>query len=99
MTYSAEGLNGMSHNMHHFVKENIVRGQWKYKERPVLVNNWEATYFFFNEKKIVSIAKAGKEIGAELFVLDDGWFGKRNSDKCSLGDWYVNKKKLPSCIE
>lgn len=99
MTYSAEGLNGMSHNMHHFVKENIVRGQWKYKERPVLVNNWEATYFFFNEKKIVSIAKAGKEIGAELFVLDDGWFGKRNSDKCSLGDWYVNKKKLPSGIE
>lgn len=98
MTFSDRGLNGMSRNMHHFVKEHIVRGEWKYKERPVLVNNWEATFFNFTEKKILNIAKAGKAVGAEMFVLDDGWFGKRNNDHCSLGDWYVNKKKLPSGI-
>lgn len=99
LTFSHEGLNGMSKNMHRFVKEHIVRGYWKDRERPILVNNWEATYFNFNEKKILDIAKATKEIGGEMFVLDDGWFGKRNNDKSSLGDWYVNKKKLPSGIE
>ncbi|MGN1419011.1 MAG: alpha-galactosidase, partial [Acutalibacteraceae bacterium] len=99
MTFSDEGLNGMSLNMHHFVKEHIVRGYWKNRERPILVNNWEATYFNFNEKKILEIAKAGADLGAEMFVLDDGWFGKRNNDKCSLGDWYINKKKLPSGID
>ena len=99
MTFSAEGLNGMSQNMHRFVKDHIVRGYWQYRERPILVNNWEATTFNFNEKKILDIAKAGKDLGAEMFVLDDGWFGKRNNDKCSLGDWYINKKKLPSGID
>ncbi len=99
LTFSADGLNGMSQNMHKFVKEHIVRGYWKDRERPILVNNWEATYFFFNEKKILGIAQAAKDIGAEMFVLDDGWFGKRNNDKCSLGDWTVNSKKLPSGIE
>ncbi len=98
MTFSHEGLNGMSHNMHDFVNEHIVRGYWKNKERPILVNNWEATTFNFNEKKILDIAKATKNIGAEMFVLDDGWFGKRNNDKAGLGDWYVNMKKLPSGI-
>ena len=99
LTFSAAGLNGMSQNMHKFVKEHIVRGYWKDRERPILVNNWEATYFFFNEKKILDIAQAAKDLGAEMFVLDDGWFGKRNNDKCSLGDWTVNSKKLPSGIE
>lgn len=99
MTFSAEGLNGMSRNMHRFVKEHIVRGYWKDRERPILVNNWEGTYFNFNEKKILDIAKAGADLGAEMFVLDDGWFGKRNNDKTSLGDWYINKKKLPSGID
>lgn len=99
MTFSAEGLNGMSQNMHSFVKENIVRGYWKDKDRPVLVNNWEATTFNFDEKKILEIAKATKELGGEMFVLDDGWFGKRNNDKAGLGDWYVNTKKLPSGIK
>ena len=98
MTFSNEGLNGMSRNMHAFVKEHIVRGVWKDKERPILVNNWEATFFNFNEKKILEIAKATKDLGAEMFVLDDGWFGKRNSDKAGLGDWTVNIKKLPSGI-
>ena len=99
MTFSDEGLNGMSQNMHAFVKENIVRGYWKDKDRPILVNNWEATTFSFTEKKILEIAKATKELGAEMFVLDDGWFGKRNNDKAGLGDWYVNMKKLPSGIK
>lgn len=99
LTFSHEGLNGMSHNMHAFVKEHIVRGYWKNRPRPILVNNWEATTFSFNEKKILEIAAATKEIGAEMFVLDDGWFGKRNNDKAGLGDWYVNKKKLPSGID
>ena len=98
MTFSNEGLNGMSQNMHTFVKEHIVRGVWKYKERPILVNNWEATFFNFNEKKILEIAKAPKDLGADMFVLDDGWFGKRNNDKAGLGDWNVNIKKLPSGI-
>ncbi len=99
MTFSHEGLNGMSQNMHLFVKEHIVRGYWKNRERPVLVNNWEATTFSFTEKKILDIAAATKELGGEMFVLDDGWFGKRNNDKAGLGDWYVNKKKLPSGID
>ena len=83
----------MSLRMHAFVSEHIVRGKWKKKERPVLVNNWEGTYFDFNEEKLLAIATAAKEIGAELFVLDDGWFGKRDSDTCSLGDWYDNEEK------
>ena len=83
----------MSLRMHAFVSEHIVRGKWKKKERPVLVNNWEGTYFDFNEEKLLAIAAAAKEIGAELFVLDDGWFGKRDSDNCSLGDWYDNAEK------
>lgn len=99
LTFSHEGMNGMSRHMHKFVKDHIVRGEWQYKERPILVNNWEATFFYFDEKKVLSIAKAAKDLGAEMFVLDDGWFGKRNSDNCSLGDWYVNTKKLPGGIK
>lgn len=99
MTFSKNGLNGMSQSMHKFVSDNIVRGVWQYKERPVLVNNWEATYFSFNEKKILGLVDDAKALGAEMFVLDDGWFGKRNNDKSSLGDWYLNKKKLPHGID
>ena len=79
--------------MHAFVSEHIVRGRWKKRERPVLFNNWEGTYFDFDEQKILAIAAAAKEAGAELFVLDDGWFGKRDSDTCSLGDWQDNAAK------
>ncbi len=99
LTFSGNGYRKMSINMHKFVREHIVRGEWKKKERPVLLNSWEASYFWFNEKKLLQLAKAGSEVGIELFVLDDGWFGERNDDKCSLGDWEVNKKKLPSGIE
>lgn len=99
MTYSHEGYNGMSQHMHQFVNEHIVRGYWKKKERPVLLNSWEASYFDINERKLLSLAKAGKEAGIELFVMDDGWFGKRNDDSSSLGDWYVNTDKLPNGVK
>lgn len=95
LTYADNGYEGISAHMHAFVSEHIVRGTWKKKQRPVLLNSWEATYFDVQEKKVLKLAKAAKEVGIELFVLDDGWFGKRDNDACSLGDWYDNKKKLP----
>lgn len=95
MTYSKDGFNGMSKSMHRFVREHIVRGEWKHKNRPILLNSWEAAYFDINESKLVKLAKAGAELGMELFVMDDGWFGERNDDSSSLGDWDVNTKKLP----
>ena len=99
MTYSACGYNGMSKNMHHFVREHIVRGEWKHKTRPVLLNSWEAAYFDINEHKLTKLAKAGKEVGIELFVMDDGWFGERDNDSTSLGDWDVNPRKLPGGLK
>ena len=99
MTYSDAGYNGMSQNMHQFVKKHILRGYWADKERPVLLNSWEAAYFNISESKLLKMAKAGKEAGIELFVMDDGWFGERNDDTSSLGDWYPNKKKLPSGVK
>lgn len=99
MAYSHEGYNGMSQCMHQFVREHIVRGTWKKKNRPILLNSWEAAYFDINERKLLSLAKAGKEVGIELFVMDDGWFGERNDDTRSLGDWDVNRKKLPGGMD
>lgn len=93
-TYSQFGTNGASNNLHAFVNNHIIRGAWKFRERPVLCNNWEATYFNISEGRILELAKAAKDLGVELFVLDDGWFGQRNDDTTSLGDWYVNTKKL-----
>ncbi len=95
MSFSDKGFNGFSKNMHDFVNNHVVRGEWKGKERPVLVNNWEATFFEFNARKLMRIARKAKKIGAELFVMDDGWFGARNSDTAGLGDYNVNRKKLP----
>lgn len=96
LTFTNKGLNQLSHNMHNFVNKHIIKPNWQNKKRPILINNWEATYFNFNEKKLVEMAKMASSLGIELFVLDDGWFGKRNDDKSSLGDWYVNTDKLPS---
>ena len=98
MAYSKDGFNGMSQCMHRFVREHIVRGKWKNRIRPVLLNSWEAAYFDINERKLLNLAKAGKEAGIELFVMDDGWFGQRDNDKSSLGDWQANKKKLPGGV-
>lgn len=99
MTYSPDALNGASQNFHHFINNHIIRGPWKFRERPVLINNWEATYFKFTEDKLINLAKESASLGIELFVLDDGWFGLRNDDTTSLGDWTVNPKKLPSGLE
>lgn len=96
MVYSDEGLNGMSQTLHDLYRNQLIRDPWKTDERPILINNWEATYFDFNEEKLVNIAESAKELGIELFVLDDGWFGKRNDDTSSLGDWFENEEKLPN---
>ncbi len=88
----------MQKNMHDFVNNHIVPNNFKEKPRPILINSWEATYFNFNESKLLKLAKEAKELGIELFVLDDGWFGQRNDDTSSLGDWHVNTKKLPNSI-
>ncbi len=95
-----DGFAAMSRSLHCFVREHIVRGVWKKRERPILVNSWESLYFKFNHRELVKLAKQGKELGAELFVLDDGWFGKRDSDTCSLGDWtIIHEKKLPQGLK
>ena len=99
MTYSCEGFTAMSKNMHRFVREHIVRGVWKDKLRPVLLNSWEAAYFDINERKLLNLAKAGKEAGIELFVVDDGWFEGRSDDTQSLGDWTEDTKKLPGGLK
>jgi len=96
MTYTPNGLSQMSHQFHSMINKHIIKEQWQNTERPILFNNWEATYFQFNEKKLVNLAKAAKNLGIELFVLDDGWFGKRDDDRSSLGDFFEHRKKLPN---
>lgn len=99
MVYSSLGLNYMSQTFHKLFRSRLVRGVWRDKQRPVLVNNWETTGMNFTQDKIISMAKQAKNLGAELFVLDDGWFGGRDNDKRGLGDWYVTDfKKLPDGI-
>lgn len=92
---SSEGLGGLSRTYHRLYRTRLCRGEFRDRKRPILINNWEATYFNFNADKIKEIAKAGKDLGLELFVLDDGWFGKRDSDDSSLGDWVEDRRKLP----
>ena len=98
MVYSDQGLNKMSQVYHRLYRKRLMRGAWRDQARPILLNNWEATYFDFNEEKILNIARKAKEAGIELFVLDDGWFGARNDDYKGLGDWYANLEKLPEGI-
>ncbi len=99
MTYSTDGFAGQSVNMHRFVRAHIVRSEWSHTPRPVLLNSWEACYFDISERKLCALAKAGRELGMELFVVDDGWFGERNDDTSSLGDWEPNPKKLPGGLK
>ena len=99
MVYSSQGLGAMSRTYHKLYRTRLVRGKYRDEVRPILANNWEATYFDFNEEKILALAKEAASLGIELLVLDDGWFGKRNDDRSSLGDWFVNKEKLPAGIE
>ncbi|WP_449354250.1 alpha-galactosidase [Virgibacillus natechei] len=98
MVYSDKGLNEMSQTYHHLYQSRLARGKWRDRVRPILINNWEGTYFDFDEEKILNMAKQSKELGIELFVLDDGWFGSRDDDTTSLGDWFANKRKLPNGI-
>lgn len=99
MCFSGEGFGKMSREYHDVYRNNLMRSKFTKEPRPILINNWEGTYFDFTEEKLLDMAKRAKEAGMELFVLDDGWFGKRNNDRCSLGDWTVNKEKLPSGID
>lgn len=96
LTYSWQGFGRMTRTLHELYRKHLIRSPYLHKKRPVLLNNWEATYFDFDEKRLLEIAKEAADLGIELFVLDDGWFGKRNSDDSSLGDWYVNREKIPS---
>ncbi len=98
MAYSPCGFETLSHSYHDVYRRNLCKSKWSGLDRPVLINNWEGTYFDFSEEKLLAIAKKAAEAGCELFVLDDGWFGKRDDDTSSLGDWYVNKNKLPNGI-
>lgn len=94
LVYSGEGLGGMSRTFHRLYNDNLVRGIWKNAKRPLLINNWEGTFMDFDDDKLVEIAKWAKEMGIEMLVMDDGWFGKRDDDTSGLGDWFVNEKKL-----
>lgn len=94
LCYSSEGLGSLSRKLHRFVNRHICRGIYMTKKRPVLINNWEATYFDFNLEKLQGIASQAAELGIGMMVLDDGWFGKRDDDNSGLGDWFVNEKKL-----
>lgn len=98
LVYSDQGLNGMSGVFHQLFRTRLARGRWRDEPRPILINNWEATYFDFDEEKILKLAKTAQQLGIELFVLDDGWFGKRDDDSTSLGDWYPDLRKLPGGI-
>ena len=98
MVYSNQGLNGMSQTFHRLYAKRLARGYWRDRPRPILNNNWEATYFDFTEEKLMKIAQKAKECGVELFVLDDGWFGERSSDHAGLGDWVANRERLENGI-
>lgn len=99
MVYSEKGLNGMSQSFHRLYRKRLARGYWRDRPRPILNNNWEATYFDFTEDRLMEIAVKARECGVELFVLDDGWFGERCNDHAGLGDWYANKERLPGGIK
>lgn len=94
MVHSDEGIGKMSRTFHDLYRENLIRGEYKDKRRPILINNWEGTYFDFTAEKLLDIAREASKLGIEMFVMDDGWFGHRDSDDSSLGDWFVYEKKL-----
>lgn len=96
MTYSHQGLNALSQAFHSLIRDRVARGKYQHALRPILVNNWEATYFDFDEAKLRPIVDEAKQLGIEMFVLDDGWFGHRDNDDSSLGDWFVDKNKFPN---
>ena len=94
LSYSSGGMNRLSQNLHHCIRQHICRGKYKEEIRPILINSWEAAYFDFTGDTIYELAKAAKEVNIDMLVMDDGWFGKRDDDNSGLGDWFVNEKKL-----
>lgn len=99
LVWSAEGLGGLSDAYHGLYRERLARGTWRDRPRPVLLNSWEGAYFDFDEERLVAMASSARELGVELFVLDDGWFGSRDDDTTSLGDWFVDLRKLPNGLD
>ena len=99
LCHSDEGFGGLSHHMHAFVNDHIIPEYWRGRPRPVLYNSWEGCVFDFNQNRLLDLANRAKDLGCELFVLDDGWFGARNNDRAGLGDYIVNLKKLPGGME
>ena len=99
LCWSAEGLGGLSDAYHSLYRERLARGAWRDRPRPVLLNSWEGAYFDFDEERLVTMASSARELGVELFVLDDGWFGSRDDDTTSLGDWFVDRRKLPNGLD
>jgi alpha-galactosidase len=99
LAWSGDGLAALSDAFHALFRTRLARGPWRDRPRPVLINNWEATYFDFDEPKLVDIASQARDLGVELFVLDDGWFGRRDDDTSSLGDWFVDRRKLSNGID
>ena len=99
LSHSGQGLTRLSHQYHRILREHMCRGKYRDAKRPVLINNWEATYFDFDQEKLLAIAEKAAGLGIEMLVLDDGWFGKRNDDNSGLGDWFVNEKKLGGSLQ
>ena len=99
LTYAAQGLAALSHQLHGAIRNHVCRGKFKLERRPILINNWEATYFDFTGQEIYDLAKQASELGVEMLVMDDGWFGERESDDCALGDWYVNESKMGGSLQ
>jgi len=94
LVYSDSGIGTMSRRFHNLYRKHLIRSPYLHRQRPILINNWEATYYDFTDEKLVAIAKKAHELGIEMLVMDDGWFGKRNNDESSLGDWTVNDGKI-----
>ncbi len=99
MVYSDSGIGKMSRTFHDLYRSNLIRGEYRDKRRPILINNWEATYFDFTDEKLIAIAEQASKLGIEMLVMDDGWFGHRDADNSSLGDWFVYEKKLPGGLK
>lgn len=93
-TYSDQGIGGLTKKSHRLLRNNLINPKWANKRRPILINSWEANYFSITDEKMINLAKASSELGIEMLVMDDGWFGHRGDDHSSLGDWYVNKNKI-----
>lgn len=99
LAYSNDGLNDLSHTFHQFINRFLINPKWQNYLRPIVYNNWEATYMNFNENQLINLAEEAADLGMELFVLDDGWFGERENDRMSLGDWVVNSQKFPNGLD